>query len=103
MIPMIAAGALDFALCLATLARRRGATSRAPNRGRGASRAHRAAGSAGLSRVDQHAGVEHAGRIQLSLGRGQGGCESIRPLTVVPGPVVATDRVVVGDGAARNR
>ena len=51
-------------------------------------------------RVDQHAGVEHTVRIELALGGAQRGCEQLRPLPVVPGPMVAADGVMMGDGAA---
>ena len=44
--------------------------------------------------------VEDAGGVQLGLGRAQGGGERRRALAVIPGTVVAADRVVVGDRAA---
>src|SRR5215203_7359310 len=50
--------------------------------------------------VDQHAGVQHPGRIELGLGGAEGGGEWGRALAVVPGAVVAADGVVVGDRAA---
>src|SRR5712691_7662673 len=52
------------------------------------------------SSVDQHAGVEDAGGIEGALGRAQRVGEGVRPLAVVPGPMVAAYRVVVGDVAA---
>ena len=51
--------------------------------------------------VDQHAGVQdrRPGRAPPSRPRSACG-EAVRALAVVPGPVVAADRVVVGDRAA---
>src|SRR5690242_5664879 len=51
-------------------------------------------------RVDQHARVEHALRIELALGGAKRGGEQLRPLAVVPRPVVAADGMMMGDGAA---
>src|SRR5689334_2004926 len=51
-------------------------------------------------RVDQHARVEHALRIELTLGGAKRGGEQLRPLAVVPRPVVAADGMMMGDGAA---
>ena len=51
-------------------------------------------------RVDQHAWVQHACRVELGLGGAEGGGEGGRALAVVPGAVVAADGVVVGDRAA---
>ena len=45
-------------------------------------------------------GIEHPGRVELGLGGAQGGGERGRALAVIPGPVIAADRVVVGDRAA---
>ena len=45
-------------------------------------------------------GLRIAGRVELGLGGAQGGGEGGRALAVVPGAVVAADRVVVGDRAA---
>ena len=45
-------------------------------------------------------GLRMPGRVERGLGRAQGRRERVRALPVVPGAVVATDRVVVGDGAA---
>src|SRR4051794_30244414 len=50
--------------------------------------------------ADQHAGVEHAVRIELALGGSERTRKQLRPLPVVPGPVVPADRVVMGDGPA---
>src|SRR6185312_3837460 len=52
------------------------------------------------SGVEQDPWVEDAGRIELRLGRAESGGEGRRALAVVPGAMVATDRVVVGDRAA---
>ncbi len=54
-------------------------------------------------RIQQHARVENPGRIERRLGRTQRHRERVRTLPVVPRTVVATDRVVVGDGAAGRR
>ena len=61
---------------------------------RGAGRAQSRGG------IDQHAGVEDAPRVELRLGGAQRRRERVRALAVVPGAVVAADRVVVGDRAA---
>src|SRR5207249_2205143 len=53
-----------------------------------------------LARVDQHAGVQDARRVERRLGGGECGGEARRTLPVVPGPVVAADGVVVRDRAA---
>jgi hypothetical protein len=53
------------------------------------------AGSGG----EEDAWVEDPGRVEGGLGRGQGQPERPRPLALVPGPVLAADPVVVGDGA----
>src|ERR1700674_2236676 len=52
------------------------------------------------SGVDQHAGIEQPLRIDRLLGGPQCRGEQLRALPVVPGPMIAPDRVVVGDGAA---
>src|SRR6201994_3584944 len=52
------------------------------------------------SGVQEDAWVEDAGRIELRLCRSQSGSEGRRTLPVVPGTVVAADRVMVGDRAA---
>ena len=54
-------------------------------------------------RVQQHAGIEDPGRVERALGRPQRRGERLRALAVVPGPVVAADRVVVGDRARPRR
>lgn len=51
-------------------------------------------------RVDQHLGVERAARVERRLRRPEAQRERIRSLTVIPGTVIATHRVVVGDRAA---
>src|SRR5215813_1490335 len=51
--------------------------------------------------INQDARIEHSPWIQFALGCPQGGSEKLRPLPVVPGPVVAADGMVMGDGAAR--
>ena len=63
-------------------------------------RVPRAAAVDAASGVDQDAGIEDPGRVELGLGGAQGGGEGGRALAVVPGAVVAADRVVVGDRAA---
>jgi hypothetical protein len=50
--------------------------------------------------IDQNAGVEHSGGIQLGLGRPQRGGERRRTLAIKPRTVVAANRVMVGDRAA---
>ena len=50
--------------------------------------------------INQDAWVEDPGGIQRALGGPQRDRERLRPLPVIPGPVVATDGVVMGDGAA---
>src|SRR5438477_1686058 len=50
--------------------------------------------------IDQHPGIEGPCRIERGFGGGQRGGERIRALAVVPGPVVAADGVVMGDGPA---
>src|SRR5262245_59290888 len=53
-----------------------------------------------VGRIDQHAGVEDPARIEHALGGAQRLREQLRALLVVPRTVVATDGVVVRDGAA---
>ena len=50
--------------------------------------------------VDQHSRIEQALRIQGCLGRPEGSGEQRRALAIVPPPVVAPDRMMVGDRAA---
>ena len=57
--------------------------------------------SATADQIDEHAGVQHAGRVERRLRRTKRRREWIRPLAVVPRPVVPADRVMVGDRAAR--
>src|SRR4051794_10639970 len=52
-------------------------------------------------RVDDHARVEHARRVDRALRRPERLRERVGALLVVPGPVVAADGVVVGDRPAR--
>src|SRR4029453_2890286 len=59
-------------------------------------RTSQAAGSGG----QEDTRAEHPGRVDGGLGGGQGEPERARSLALVPGPVLAADRVVVGDGAA---
>ena len=51
-------------------------------------------------RINQDARVEHAQWIQFALGCPQCGSEKLRPLSVVPGSVIATDGMMMRDGAA---
>ena len=53
--------------------------------------------------VDQDAGVEDPGGVDRGLGAAQRRREGLGALAVVPGPVVAADRVVVGDRARPRR
>src|SRR4051812_37366888 len=53
--------------------------------------------------VDQDARIHDPGWIQRALGAAQRGREGIGALAVVPGPVVATDGMVVRDRAAGAR
>src|SRR6476661_7486727 len=48
--------------------------------------------------IDQYAGIEHRRGIEGGLRGPQRGGEGRRALTVIPGAVVAADRVVVRDG-----
>src|SRR6266487_1975024 len=81
-------------------------TSRAsPSRGCRAPSSPVAATSRGRSgaellRIDQDARIERPGRVELRLHGPQPGGERLRALAVVPGSVIAADRVVVGDRAA---
>src|SRR5262249_20286002 len=50
--------------------------------------------------VDQHTRVQDAGRVECGFRRAQRRRERLGALAVVPGPVVAADRVVVRDRAA---
>src|SRR5580704_12704187 len=52
------------------------------------------------SGIDQNARVEHALRIEFSFHGTKCACEELRTLTVVPGPVIAADGVMMGDRAA---
>src|SRR6201989_908122 len=52
------------------------------------------------SGVEENARVQDRGRVELGLGGPQGGSEGGRALAVVPGAMVAADRVVMGDRAA---
>ncbi len=61
------------------------------------------ASTAGRLGIDQHAGVERAGRVERRLGRPQRGGERLRALAVIPGRWSRPDRVVVGDRAAARR
>src|SRR5665213_3968354 len=49
--------------------------------------------------VEEYAGVQDPGRVEGRLGGPQRGGEHVGSLRVVPGSVVATDGVVMGDGA----
>src|SRR5262245_37169367 len=51
-------------------------------------------------RVDEHARVQDAGRVEGALRRDQRGGEPRGALAVVPGSVIAPDGVVMGDRAA---
>ena len=59
-----------------------------------------AAGSDSVRAVQQHAGIEVPPRVECALGARQRLGERVRSLTVVPGPVIAPDGVVVGDRPA---
>ena len=50
--------------------------------------------------IDQHSRIEQALRIQGCLGGLKGGGEQRWALAIVPPPVVAPDRMMVGDRAA---
>src|SRR5262249_50340604 len=50
--------------------------------------------------IDQHTGIEHRLRIKHLLRRLQRGSEERWPLLVVPRPMLAPNRVMMGDGAA---
>ena len=76
--------------------------AQAPQPGQARGRPARALAFA-RSRTDQNAGVEHPGRVHCRLGRAERRRERLGALAVIPGPVVAADRVVVGDGAAGGR
>src|ERR1700761_7552575 len=52
------------------------------------------------SGVEENARVQDRGGIELGLGGAQGGGEGGRALAVVPGAVIAADRMMVGDRAA---
>src|SRR4051794_33039138 len=52
-------------------------------------------------RIDKHSRVEHALRIEFSFDRPQCRRKQRRTLTIVPGPVIAADRVMMGDRTAR--
>jgi len=49
---------------------------------------------------DDDSGVHYRPGVETSLGRGQGVGKASGALAVIPGPVVAADGVVMGDGAA---
>src|SRR5215470_1988270 len=51
-------------------------------------------------RIDQYPRVEQALRVKLAFGRAQRRGKQGRALAVVPGTVVAPDRMMMGDGAA---
>src|SRR4051812_15021988 len=52
-------------------------------------------------RIDENARVEHALRIEFSFRGPKCRREQRRALTIVPGPVIAADRVMMGDRTAR--
>src|SRR5258705_12783772 len=52
-------------------------------------------------RIDQHARIEHALRIELAFCRPKRGREQRRALTIVPGPMIASNRVMMRDRATR--
>ena len=54
----------------------------------------------GLVGIDEDTGIHDHLRVHRPLGRPKGGREQRRALSVVPGAVIATDGVVVGDRAA---
>lgn len=54
----------------------------------------------GWSATEQHPWVEDPGRVECGLRRPQGRRERVGTLPVIPSAVVATDRMVVGDGTA---
>ena len=70
----------------------------------GADRSGPSAGYAPFSRelrIEQHAGVQDAGRVERALGAARSArAKSVAALAVVPGAVVAADGVVVRDRAA---
>src|SRR6266853_5123037 len=52
-------------------------------------------------RINQHAGVEHALRIEFFFCCPKRGREQRWALTIVPGPMIASDRVMMRDRATR--
>ena len=50
--------------------------------------------------VDQHSRIKQTLRIHGCFGRSEGSGEQRRALAIVPPPVVAPDRMMVGDRAA---
>src|SRR5689334_9165081 len=58
------------------------------------------AGCMRLSGIDQDAGIENCVRVECALRGAERRGEAFGTLLVVPGTMVATDGVVVGDGAA---
>src|SRR5258705_1082764 len=52
-------------------------------------------------RIDQHSRVEHALRIEFSFYCLKRGREQRRALTVVPGPMIAANRVMMRDRTTR--
>src|SRR6476469_6972497 len=52
-------------------------------------------------RIDQHAGVEHALRIEFFFCRPKRGREQRRALAIVPGSMITANRVMMGDRATR--
>ncbi len=57
-------------------------------------------GAPASSGIDQHTRIEHAARIERALRRFQRNREQLRPLAIVPGSMIASDGVVMGDRAA---
>src|SRR5258707_6307041 len=52
-------------------------------------------------RIDQHARIEHALRIEFFFCRPKRGREQRWALTIVPGPMIAANRVMMRDRATR--
>src|SRR5689334_11927100 len=63
-------------------------------------RSNTSADGAAMTSLYEHAGVHDPGRVQRVLDGTQPCGERVRALAVVPRPVVAADRMVVGDGSA---
>jgi hypothetical protein len=53
-----------------------------------------------MDRIEQDPGIEDTGRVERRLGRSERTGKRVGSLAVVPGTVVPTHRMVMGDGSS---